>query len=133
MTRALGRVALAWAPAVAYMALIWVVSSIAISVPLPQSVPLRDKIVHFVEYAALGFLVAFAVRRTWPKERVLRTAVFSFFVAFAWGVLDELHQAFVPGRSGDALDLIADLAGTVAGVSARYVAPERWFPTWARA
>lgn len=127
------KIAIAWAPAVAYMALIWAVSSIAISVPLPQSVPLRDKVVHFVEYAMLGFLVAFAVRRTWPKERILRTALFSVWVAFAWGVLDELHQAFVPGRSGDALDLIADFAGAVAGVATRYAAPERWFPTWARA
>jgi VanZ family protein len=127
------RFALAWAPACAYMALIWAVSSIAIPFSITQTIPLRDKGVHFVEYAILGFLVAQAVRRSWPKEPWLRTALFSLWVAFAWGVLDELHQAFVPGRSGDTLDLIADLAGAATGVAARYAARERWFPSWARA
>jgi VanZ family protein len=32
-------------------------------------------------------------------------------MAVAWGVFDEAHQSFVPGRTADILDLLADATG----------------------
>ena len=107
-----------WAPAVLYMGLIWTLSSLQISAPI-EHFPLRDKGVHFVEYGALGFLLAHAAFRTWPRHHVARTAALAFCITVLWGLLDEIHQAFVPGRSSEVLDVVADSAGAVAGVGAR--------------
>ena len=114
------RIALAWAPALAYMATIWALSSMELaSLPL-DGVPFRDKGLHFVEYALLGFLVAHAAARTWPRHPPLRTAAFALLVTILWGLLDEIHQAFVPNRSAEALDLVADAAGGLFGVALRH-------------
>jgi VanZ family protein len=100
------------------MSAIWLLSSTSLSLPV-DSFPFRDKGLHFVEYGALGFLVAHAAFRTWPRHHPLRTASLAVLVAVLWGLLDEIHQAFVPGRSSDALDLVADGAGAVVGASLR--------------
>ena len=112
------RVALAWAPAVLYMSVIWVMSSFAVELPI-ERFPLRDKGVHLVEYGVLGFLLAHATFRTWPRHHHARTGALALLTAVLWGLLDEIHQAFVPGRSSDVLDLLADTLGAVAGVGAR--------------
>ena len=49
----------------------------------------------------------------------LRVALFAVLAGVLWGVLDEIHQAFVPGRSADLLDLVADSVGIVIGTGAR--------------
>ena len=113
-------VATAWAPAIAYMALIWMLSSLTLNVRLSE-LPLGDKGVHLVEYGVLGFLVAHASMRTWPHRGLARTFALAVFVTVLWGLLDEIHQAFVPGRSSEALDLVADGAGAVGGASVRAV------------
>ena len=38
--------------------------------------------------------------------------------AVLWGVSDEWHQSFVPGREVDAVDLLADVAGSALAVAA---------------
>lgn len=121
---------LAWLPALAYMALIWVLSSLSLSSLSVEDFPFRDKGVHFVEYGVLGFLLAHAVFRTWPRHHPLRTASLAVLVASMWALLDEIHQAFVPGRASDELDLLADVLGATMGVTVRYVvtAATRWAP-----
>jgi VanZ family protein len=47
---------------------------------------------------------------------VWRTAVFAILVSVLWGLSDEIHQAFVPGRSSEVADFVADVVGSVAGV-----------------
>ena len=104
-----------WLPALAYMALIFALSSLRISAPLIQDVPFQDKGVHFVEFLILGFLCAGATRRTWPGRRPARTILLAAFLAAVWGFSDEVHQAFVPGRSADILDFVADTLGGATG------------------
>lgn len=113
------RVALAWLPAVLTMALIWAVSSIELpELPIARF-PLRDKGIHAVEYAGLALFVAHASLRTWPDRARARIAAVAILITGAWGVLDEIHQAFVPGRSADAADLLADTIGAAIGTAAR--------------
>lgn len=109
---------IAWAPAVIYMAAIWIVSSFAIDVPVGR-VPFADKAVHFVEYGILGFLLAHATFRTWPRRAMWRTAALALLIAVLWGWLDEIHQALVPGRASDAIDLVADAIGAAFGALGR--------------
>ncbi|MEM7136123.1 MAG: VanZ family protein [Myxococcota bacterium] len=78
--------------------------------------PWRDKGIHFIEYGVLGWLCAVAAFRTWPNHARWRTALFALFVAVLWALSDEIHQAFVPGRSADARDLVADALGATSGV-----------------
>lgn len=108
-----------WSLPIAYMALIFFASSIAWDVQIPSAFPLRDKGVHFCEYGLLGFLCAHAALGTWPAVTRVRLLAAGAFIATAWGLGDELHQAFVPGRSAEVLDLVADALGASAGAVAR--------------
>ena len=116
MKRALRRRVLPWLPSIAYMALIWGLSAQTGQVDL-SGLPWNDKGAHFIEYAILGALYAYAVLRTWPQLSLLRALAVAAVLTNAWGYLDEIHQAFVPGRNSDARDWIADTLGALAGVT----------------
>lgn len=113
--------ALAWAPALAYMALIWIVSDLSSDEVPAIGAFVYDKIAHFGEYLVLGVLLAHAAIRTWPDRSPGRTFAFAVLATAAWGALDEMHQAFVPGRSAELLDLAADAAGACLGAALRHV------------
>jgi len=114
-----------WRFALLYKALIFVISSFEVQVPGVQHVPLRDKGIHFVEYAVLGWLCAVASARTWPSASAWRTAAFAVFVSVLWGLSDEIHQALVPGRSSELGDVIADLLGSIAGAVSSHLFSSR--------
>lgn len=74
-----------------------------------------DKLSHFAAFAVGGFLTTYAVRWSFPMGWGLSALLAVTFVAL-FGVLDEVHQIFVPGRSGaDVGDWIADFLGALAG------------------
>ena len=105
------------------MALIWTISSFELAGVDLRHVPLRDKGVHLVEYAVLGFLLAHATFLTWPRHPRLRTYLLAVLIGVLWGLLDEIHQAFVPGRSAELLDLVADAIGVSSGAALRRLFP----------
>jgi VanZ family protein len=77
--------------------------------------PHADKIVHFVCFGALSAAWAFWFSlETW-KNRKWRCALLCVLFTSLYGFLDEFHQSFVPGRSADILDWIADTAGAFPG------------------
>jgi VanZ family protein len=102
--------ALAWAAVLAYMGLIFWLSS-RTTEPLPMWFPQQDKLYHFLGYNVLGFLIAHATAKGSHKKR--------FWIAFAlasvYGITDELHQSFVPGRDCSFWDWLADTAGAWGG------------------
>lgn len=110
----------AWLPAALYMALIWVMSSMPVTVSVAE-VPFRDKGVHFAEYLVLAVLLHRALGRTRRDWGVFKVAATAFGMALAWGYLDELHQAFVPSRDSSALDVLADGIGSAVGACAMAV------------
>ena len=114
-----------WRFALKYMALIFVISSFELEVPGIRHFPLRDKGIHFLEYTVLGWLCAAASSRTWPSASAWRTAAFAVFISALWGLSDEIHQAFVPGRSSEVADVIADLFGSMAGAAASLLLSNR--------
>lgn len=107
------------------MALIFVISSFELQVPGIRHFPLRDKGVHLVEYALLGWLCAVASSRTWPSAPAWRTAAFAVFVSVLWGVSDEIHQALVPGRFAELDDVVADFFGSIVGVASHLLFSNR--------
>jgi VanZ family protein len=76
-----------------------------------------DKLAHGALFALLGVLLAIASggRRAWLVLAVL--------VAVA--LADELAQAHLPGRVVSVTDLVADVAGAIAGVGAMTLALAR--------
>lgn len=67
---------------------------------------------HFCEYAVFGALLANALRWHLPLRRACALAVVA---ASAYGVTDELHQWFVPGRTADPADWLLDTAAAALG------------------
>ena len=106
------RRAMLWLPPVAYMLLIFSLSSQ--SQPLPAVTEhIWDKALHFVEYAVLGALLCRALRGegvAWVTA--IAAAV---FLASAYGASDEWHQSFVPLRDASIRDWFTDLVGGAAG------------------
>jgi VanZ family protein len=111
------RIILAWLPATSYTLLIWWLSSQVLDIAFMNRVPFADKGVHFVEYGALAFFIAFAHVCTWPA-RPISGPLLAALVTVALGLVDELHQGFVPGRFSDIYDLAADALGSVVAVLA---------------
>ena len=72
--------------------------------------PPWDKVVHFCVFATL----AIGLRVTMPKRSILLIAL----LALSVGLIDELHQYFVPTRQPDLDDWLADFAGTAFGLFA---------------
>jgi VanZ family protein len=113
----INRIVVAWIPTASYMALIWFLSSVSLRFPVVSELPFKDKGIHFVEYGVLGVLTSFALTRTFPAITRIFTASLAIFLTVMWGVLDEIHQAFVPGRTSQVDDVIADSLGALCGTA----------------
>jgi VanZ family protein len=99
---------------VAYCAVIFWWSSRSKLPDLASLFPMQDKAMHAGVYAGLAGLVSLGIRRS--HDRVHPVAQFLIPVLFVllYGISDEFHQWFVPGRSCDVADLGADMAGALA-------------------
>ena len=85
------------------------------SVPIVSAIPNFDKLVHFTLYGVEAFLVYSAVR--WPGRpgfSLVRMLAIVGLMA-VWGVADETHQFWIPGRSMEAGDVAGDIIGATAG------------------
>lgn len=110
------RRALATLPAVLWAAVIFSLSSRP-TLPSPEVVGF-DKVAHFGAFALLALLVVLALRVRDVGRR--GSAWLSVAISCGYGVLDELHQSFVPGRIPDLFDLLADAAGAAVAVTVWY-------------
>ncbi len=83
--------------------------------PILSAIPNFDKITHFGLYAVEAFFLyqaaPWAGRARFSLARVL-AVVGSLAV---WGMADEVHQYWIPGRSMAGEDVAADVAGAGAG------------------
>jgi len=101
-----------WAPLAVYMAVIFALSSMS---NVPAAPTGMDKVVHLVLYIGLAVTVLRAVAGGLPVRVSWRPALAAVAITVAYGATDELHQRFVPLRSADAMDLVADGCGAVVG------------------
>lgn len=76
---------------------------------------LSDKGAHFVAYGALGASLVRALAGGRSAAMTPRRVILAAVLATLYGASDELHQSFVPERSPDVLDLVADTIGGLAG------------------
>ena len=104
-----------WLPVYLYAGLIFFYSSLSSPPPLAPKILYGDKLLHFVEYAILGYLIARAAKNSSFSKLRTNFRIFAVCAAFVYGVSDEFHQYFVPGREVEILDVLANGAGAFFG------------------
>ena len=104
-----------WLPVLAYIGLIFSVSSIQ-GRNLPTMFPYMDKLAHLMEYSLFGLLLGRAIRFTLTRGSAFVVTIAAVGLGAAVGCLDEIYQGFVPGRQSDPLDWLTDLAAITAAV-----------------
>jgi VanZ family protein len=102
-----------WAPVAGYMALIFVLSGMA-SPPTPAQA--SDKTLHFVGYGGLGVVALRATAAATMSGVTGGSAAAAWTIASLYGLSDEYHQSFVPERTADVADAVADAAGAAATI-----------------
>lgn len=98
-------------PIIAYSVLIFIISSLSLNEVPSLKIGLLDKLVHFGEYTIYGLLLMLAFATAKSNKIVRYSISLSLCVGILFGLLDEIHQYFVPGRTCSVLDLLADVIG----------------------
>jgi VanZ family protein len=97
----------AWTPVVLWAGIIFALSAVPdLGTGLGTWDTVLRKLAHAAEYAILGGLIF----------RASRSAPAAFWLASAYAVTDEVHQAFVRGRHGSPVDWLIDSAGALIGI-----------------
>ena len=99
-------------PAIIWAAVIFGVSSIPdLSTP-SFGFHIMDKVAHFAVFFILGIFVSYGFgKRNSSAGRIFWISV---AVSALYGISDEIHQFFVPGRQMDVFDILADAMGAAA-------------------
>ena len=109
-----------WLPALAWMGIIFRLSSVPGSSlpPMPSDFfdILAHKSVHFAEYTTLGFLFLRALRHSSPEQEITKLIFISVIAIFLFGASDEWHQSLVPGRYAKFADVVFDTIYAVLGM-----------------
>ena len=99
--------------------LFWLALFVATHLPKAPSIVTAsglDKACHFTAFAALAFLVCWAVSSRRQLTLTVYAAILSLIALYA--AVDELLQAPIPHRSADPIDWLADIAGAACGTLA---------------
>jgi len=96
-----------------YAILIFGVSSIPDFTHPSSRFELIDKLYHFIEFSVLSFLLFLAFFKSELKPFNRRPHFFSIVIGIFYAFTDEFHQYFVPGRSTDIFDFLADGLGVI--------------------
>lgn len=105
-----------WLPLLAWMAAIYWFSNQPDLPHAPDAV--LDLIVKKAMHAAAYGVLAWLWTRALTQARVTSPALWALALTVAYAAGDELHQSWVPGRSGRVVDVGIDALGAVAALSA---------------
>jgi VanZ family protein len=100
-----------------YAALIFFLSSQSRWLFEPPEFFSSDKFYHFLEYGVFGVLLARLLEEYGFPPSYRKKIVWVLIISFLYGLSDEFHQWFVPGRYATLGDVLADsLGGWVGGL-----------------
>jgi VanZ family protein len=101
---------------VLYMAAIWILSSnpsdAVVELPNQGVDRFIKESLHLVEFGILYVLLVLAALTTGRFTPLLSFAFMG--TAILWGLIDEIHQSFVPSRSATVIDFVKDVIGVLA-------------------
>lgn len=113
-----------WLPVITISLGIIALSSIQ-NPPQPEvNIPFLDKIIHSGVYCLLGICYFYSFTSAFQKISCLRVII-AFLAAVFFGGLDEFYQSFVPTRSPEFLDWVADFFGVCCGFLLVFVYQKR--------
>ncbi len=98
-----------------YAAFIFWMSSAPRQVPELLQFSGADKLLHILEFGVLAVLSGLTTSRAAPQQHNSWHLAVAAAVTLAFGVSDELHQAYVPGRGSSFYDVCADAVGALLG------------------
>jgi len=101
-----------WLPTISYCGLIFYFSSLP-SMVAPELFPGQDKIFHFFEFGFLSLLFFFSIKKTFLGASLKVLVVITILFTALYGISDEIHQYFVPGRESSIGDALADFSGAI--------------------
>lgn len=71
----------------------------------------KDKVAHMFLYFGLGIFLHMTFRSSDSSVMRKYAAPFAFIVGILYGISDEIHQSYVPGRTSSVADLFANGLG----------------------
>ena len=101
-----------WLPVYVYAGVIFYFSSLPTIPPLIIEIYPETLIWHMIEYAIFSILLFRALinsKTTTFRENAIHLAI---IISILYGVTDEIHQHFVPGRTSSLFDIIANSVGS---------------------
>lgn len=105
-----------WAPTLVWAIAIFLVSSY----PTLEASQIywKDFIVkktaHMVEYGIFAALLYRALRRYGVKKE--NAGIYAILISLLYGVTDEFHQSYTPGREPKVRDVVFDTIGAIASI-----------------
>lgn len=100
-----------WLVAITCCACIFYVSSLPGSVTLDYGFLRSDKVVHVLAFGLLSIFLRYALENSGLFVAGPTPYFLAVLIAASFGVTDEIHQAFVPGRAASFSDWTADAVG----------------------
>ena len=116
-------------PAIAWATAIFIQSSMSYIDAPDLGFDMQDKLFHAIEYAILGFLLRRALVFQGNQFIHRNVSWLTILIGGIYAISDEIHQLFVPGRSGEIDDVIADIIGIMLVVFAYFIGKQikqRW-------
>lgn len=105
-----------WLPVLLCMGIIFFASSVPAR-QIPLIFPLQDILFHGLIYAVMCIFFARALSKSCPRLNRAKIIYYTVIFGLVYGLTDELHQIFTPGRCASGLDLSVDgMGGFVAGI-----------------
>jgi VanZ family protein len=101
-----------WLPVFVYAGLIFYFSSLSAIPPVIIKIIPQTLIWHMIEYAILSILLFRAFINSKSDNFRNNTILLAILIASLYGITDEIHQLFVPGRVFSYLDMIVDFIGS---------------------
>lgn len=111
-----------WLPALAVMAVIFVLSSqsgLRVSDDADVDRPFRVA-GHLLAFGTLAACLLLAL--SWGRRPRLRDAAIAFGITVLFAISDEWHQSFVPDRTGRLDDVVTDTIGALIGLAVAWTA-----------
>ena len=84
--------------------------------------PIVRKVAHFSIYMILAiftymFIENLNIKSKSERERLRKNIIYTCIFCIIYAIFDEIHQIYVPGRTGKPIDVIIDSLGACMGIT----------------
>ena len=84
--------------------------------------PIVRKVAHFSIYMILAiftymFIENLNIKSKSERERLRKNILYTCIFCIIYAIFDEIHQIYVPGRTGKPIDVIIDTLGACMGIT----------------